>query len=1119
MMPARGRSCLICALLTLAAALPLAALVEPESSATRDKSFRHPDLYVGNVYVPAAEVASTRATQDLAELGVDPAGAFMDVRGGRWGTLIMSKPLLPGSGRGNQLSWQQSGLVEPQNRDEHRQLAWNVFLSYLSDHQSLLGIDLAELESPGTVTIHNDGDLVQIHVRRRISGVTVRDSYLTASINRGNLVILGAHNWGDVELPTVPSIPVADAVEAARGHLGAIADGADWRKPGLVILPMAKGADPRQIALGDGYSFRLAWALRPAFATDVVDDWEALIDAHSGELIAFEDQTKYASTREVEGGAYPISNDGFPPGGVEVTRPMPFADLTNAGNTVYTDSGGNLLACVDGDITTTLSGPYLTMIDTCGEILETTAGDVLDLGTSAGTDCTVPPGSSPGNTHATRSGYYELNRSIEWGRSHLPDNTWVRQALPATMNINANCNASGGAGGVNFFTSGGGCSNTGELAGVFVHEWGHGMDASDATPGFANPAEGIADVYASLRLNTSCMGRNFRPGSPCGGYGDPCTSCTGVRDIDWANRSSGLPHDVAWIDANCGGGGGPCGGAIHCEGAVFAESVWDLWNRDLQSNYGTSLDTARELATRLNFVGSGAVSNFFSCTNGTGVGDGCNADSGYLQFLIADDDDGDLTNGTPHMEAIFDAFDRHAIACPAPTVQDSGCAGTPLTAPVVTAMALDRGAELSWPAVTGAESYRVFRTESVFACDFGKVWVGDTTDTSFIDSGLKIGQEYSYIVTAMGDGDSCFGPASDCTSATPVSGSNLAVDLVASGAVNLVVGDDDAFLDNCEEGAVTVAVANIGTSNQTNVRITDVRVVDHPEIAITSPLPLPVSASLGACDVGTAGVVFYAEGLILGDLVDIEVDVTSDELSPQIRTQTVGFGVAGAESDLQNFASKTFSFEADGEDWQLIEGTFDRTTTGAGSGGDGTTFYRASSANLGDQCDHIRSPVLTLAETSTMSLWTNFNIEDDAGGTGPWYDRANVGVYDVVSGSRTLVEPSGGRDYNASGANGNCGTSGQRGWAGTMQSWATSSFDATALDSAEIAGDFVQLDVRYGTDPLEHPDGFWFDQVTVTNVGLQVADTQSDACTAAPSVIFADSFETGTTSNWSITRP
>ncbi len=1106
--------------LALVAALPLIALVEPEVTELRAKSFSHPDLYIGNIYQPAPEVDSNRSAQDLADLGVAPSAAYMDIRGGRWGTLMPALPLLPGDGFGNELSWDGLNKAAPTGRAELRTLAWDAFVAWVAQHQSQLGVDIAELQNPGVVTVTRDGDMVQIHAPRRIDGVPVRDTYLNAVISHGNLSLMGFRNWGDITISPVPSINTEAAIAAVNVHLGDLAQLATWSKNSLAIIPMAKGTDLAQIAVGTGYDYRLVWELRPAFEGDPVGEWEALVDAHTGEVLALQDKANYASTREIEGGVYPVSNDGVPPDGVEVVYPMPFADLTNAGNTFFSDSGGNLLACVDGEISTTLTGRYLRMIDTCGAVSESTAGDVLSLGTSGGIDCTTPPGGSPGNTHATRSGFYEINRSIEWGRSHLPDNIWLQDQLPATMNINSNCNASGGPGGVNFFTSGGGCSNTGEIAGVFVHEWGHGMDGADATPGISSPGEGIADIYASLRLNTSCIGRNFRPGSPCGGYGDPCTECTGVRDIDFAKRSSGNPHDIAFIDT-CGPGNtnGPCGGSVHCEGAVYGEAVWDLWHRDLTvAPYNMDTDTAREVATRLTFIGSGAVGNWFNCNAGSGTGDGCNADGGYLNYLAADDDDGNLANGTPHMTAINAAFARHGIACPTPAVLDGGCATTPTTAPVVTATARDRGAELTWGAVAGATSYRIFRGEGVHSCDFGKVWVAEITGTSYVDSGLRNGQEYYYSVFAMGPGDTCYGPSSSCTAVTPVVGSNIGLDALASGMVTIVTGDGDIFLDNCEEALVAVSVSNLGNGTQTNVRIADVRAPDHPDVVFTSAFPVTVSASLAACDLAAGEISFQADGLALGDSVSFEVDFTSDQLSPAVKTLILPLTIAGTEGDLMNFATRTYSFEADAEDWAIEQGTFARTSTGAGSGGNGSDFYTASSGFLAGQCDHIRSPVMVLNSDSTMSMWTNFNIEDDAGGTGPWYDRANVGIYDPVAGSRTLVEPSSGRDYNASGANGNCGTNGQRGWAGTMQSWASTTFNAAALGSPTIAGDPVQLDIRYGTDGGLHLDGFWYDEVTVTNADHQVDDTQSDTC-GPPSAIFFDGFESGDASSWSSVTP
>ncbi|MCP4665759.1 MAG: endopeptidase, partial [Deltaproteobacteria bacterium] len=258
-----------------------------------------------------------------------------------------------------------------------------------------------------------------------------------------------------------------------------------------------------------------------------------------------------------------------------------------------------------------------------------------------------------------------LNKIIEMGRGQLPSNSWLQARLTSNMNINNTCNAYWN-GTVNFYRSGGGCSNTGEIAGVFDHEWGHGLDQNDATPGIANPSgEGIADIYTALRLNDSCIGRNFRPGVVCGGYGDPCTVCTGVRDIDYLKRVSGQPHDYSWSNANCS--------SVHCRGGVYSEAVWSLWKRKLQAApYNMDNNTAHEVVTRLTFIGAGATGTWFSGSPPFG---GCAAGSGYLNYLAADDDNGNVNDGTPHMQAIYDAFNDQEIACNTPTPVDSGCAG------------------------------------------------------------------------------------------------------------------------------------------------------------------------------------------------------------------------------------------------------------------------------------------------------------------------------------------------------------------------------------------------------------------------------------------------------------
>jgi hypothetical protein len=113
-----------------------------------------------------------------------------------------------------------------------------------------------------------------------------------------------------------------------------------------------------------------------------------------------------------------------------------------------------------------------------------------------------------------------------------------------------------------------------------------------------------------------------------------------------------------------------------------------------------------------------------------------------MQWLTADDDNGNLADGTPHMTAIFDAFNRHGIACPTPTPVNSGCAGGPTAAPMLDATPGNFSVALSWTAVSGATRYWVFRTEGHAGCNFGKTLIAEVTGTSYTDTQVANGRPY-----------------------------------------------------------------------------------------------------------------------------------------------------------------------------------------------------------------------------------------------------------------------------------------------------------------------------------------------------------------------------------------
>jgi hypothetical protein len=310
--------------------------------------------------------------------------------------------------------------------------------------------------------------------------------------------------------------------------------------------------------------------------------------------------------------------------------------------------------------------------------------------------------------------------------------------------------------------------------------------------------------------------------------------------------------------------------------------------------------------------------------------------------------------------------------------------------------------------------------------------------------------------------------------------------------LDIQTGDADPFVDNCETVEVSFDVGNVGFGTQTDVRPVSVTSPSHPGIDGSITFPAQYAASLGACGSTTGTFTFTGSGLSTNDTVEFLVEVTSDELdaqlSGQVETQT--FAIQFTESDLQAQASLVFDFETDLDGWTVTDPPFNRMS---GGGGDGTTWRLESSSALDNQCDRIRSPLMQLEATSTLSLWNNFDIEPLSGGT--WYDRANVALVNG-SGTKVVVEPDAGRQYNA--APGGPGTysgcnDGETGWADTNNTWGTSTWSAAEFGAVAPPG-LSQIEVTYSTDAGLAQVGFWFDEVVVTDLSVQVPDAQSDVC-------------------------
>jgi len=797
------------ALLVVGCSLPTAtawaATPKEQRTPLDQKAFFRPELYISSSQVPVEDILAQLASRPawegfLLARGENPARpvtrAYIDPRSGAAVNLLGAFPLIPGDGVGNQVTSEKLGArLGGAISQVDAQVVASVVGRFIEAHRGILGVDTAQLGKVRADQIRPD--LWQISIPQQFNGMPVRYGRIAASISHGNLVVIGTESWGNVAIDATAKLSSAQAQEAGFAYAGGrTSDDMVVRAPRLEIVPFAppeyQHGEGFAGPVGSGYGHRLVWTFVFQREADTAR-WEAMVDAQTGDVIAFEDINKYVK-KQIKGGVYPLTNTEICPnnqqcGTMQSQWPMPFANTGFPAPNNFTSSAG-IYDYTSGTVATTLNGKFVRLSDTCGAINESSPTGELDMGGINGQhDCTSG-GASAGDTASSRSAFYEVNKLEEMARGWLPANAWLNGQILANVNLNQTCNAFYD-GRINFFKSGGGCRNTGEIAAVFDHEWGHGLDDNDTNGSLSNPSEAYADIASIYRLQASCVGHgffqtvNFGCGMTADGTGfnwdeaqvgaTHCDlDCSGVREQDWAKRFDHAP-DLAldYACSKCAGGSGPCGREVHCAGAPSAQAAWDFVARDLQAapfNYDSQ--SAFVVGNKLFYQGSGNIGAWHSCTCG-GTSAGCAAANGYMQWLTADDDNGNLNDGTPHMTAIFNAYNRHGIACSTPTPRNSGCGG-PSVGPAigVSALTVTPGSyqvALSWTAAARATRYWVFRSEGHAGCNFGKTLIAEVAapTTSYTDTQVAAGRTYYYNVVGAGASSACFGRVSNCANATP----------------------------------------------------------------------------------------------------------------------------------------------------------------------------------------------------------------------------------------------------------------------------------------------------------------------------------------------------------------
>lgn len=470
-------------------------------------------------------------------------------------------------------------------------------------------------------------------------GLKVLESEYTVRLNlAGDKVLLfGANVYNNINVSTIPSIPSTNIGAYAMENLtGTIED--VIVKDELFILPIQSSEIKN--------TFKLVYEVNVNTRNEnLPSEFYTLVDANTGEILYRQDMVWYCGescthnhTEEERAVKESVVIDGDVQinGTVYITDPqspstvvgLPNINFT-AGSGSYTTDGNGFVSsgeAAGANLNIPLSGLYSTVYNN-GSTTSPTVSTTLNSGTH-----TID---FNGDANINElSAYYGVNIIHDYMKSVLPSFTGMDFSLTTNIDVTPQeCNAfySGASGGsINFYLDAADCYSYAKVSDVIYHEYGHGINDKfyqSQSVTFKNRAmgEGYADVWAFAPNEDPILG----DGS------DPADLASYIRI--YSEDPKVYPEDII--------------GEEHADGEIIAGAWWDLYV-NLGSNT-IAMDATMQLFADAYPGLQAATANGNEGTAFTKV---------LIDVLLADDNDGDISNGTPNSIAIIDAFDKHGIS-------------------------------------------------------------------------------------------------------------------------------------------------------------------------------------------------------------------------------------------------------------------------------------------------------------------------------------------------------------------------------------------------------------------------------------------------------------------------
>ena len=456
-----------------------------------------------------------------------------------------------------------------------------------------------------------------VHYQQTYAGLDVWGGGVHLTFTEGGrLFAMGSSYYRDIAVDPTPALGAAQAERIAAGDLpfypreDFIAQGTS-----LMVLPVPRGQ--RDI------SHHLVWRVR-VHTTQPLGTWVTHVDAHNGQIVWRYNDIHFVdfegdAVHDVEPATYCNSIE-------EQALKYVRVQVDGVGETTSDQAGIWSVSYGGGDardVIVDFYGPYIRVTNYNGGEAqfreEATPGVPLQVFFD-----------DSNSRRDERDCFDAINDLRDFISLFDPGFSYINQRIQCYVNRTDGL-CPGNAwwdGTINFCAAGDQYANTGQIQGVVHHEFGHGIQYTIlGSQGNEGLGEGNSDITANLLTQESIIGRGF--------YADECGY--GIRNSD---NTLWYPEDM--------------NGSVHHDGQIIAGFHWDFMEL-LQAQYGQESGTM--MAGERWHFGRILERPFYQPDQ-------------VLATAIADDDDGNLDNFTPHYDLISTAAENHGFHRYIPQITD-----------------------------------------------------------------------------------------------------------------------------------------------------------------------------------------------------------------------------------------------------------------------------------------------------------------------------------------------------------------------------------------------------------------------------------------------------------------